>query len=130
MSTDSVPGSTVPGRDVAARGTWRSVLVVFGPSILLDLLLAASVIATALDKQSDPRQGRIARLLRRGTTASGASSASSGGISALDASGNLATFERPVVPLLVIAVVTIAALIMAHSRLLNQESGRTPSRVR
>jgi hypothetical protein len=49
-----------------------------------------------------------------------------GVISALDASGNLASFERPVVPLLVMAVVTIAALIMAHSRLLNQESERTP----
>ena len=54
----------------------------------------------------------------------------SGVIGALDASGNLTSFERPVVPLLVMAVVTIAVLIMAHSRLLNQESGRTPSRVR
>src|SRR5215207_2275756 len=53
-----------------------------------------------------------------------------GVISALDASGNLASFERPVGSLLVMAVVTIAALIMAHSRLLNQESERTPSRVR
>jgi len=53
-----------------------------------------------------------------------------GVISALDASGNLASFERPVGSLLVMAVVTIAALIMAHSRLLNQESARTPSRVR
>ena len=53
-----------------------------------------------------------------------------GMISALDASGNLASFERPVGSLLVMAVVTIAALIMAHSRLLNQESERTPSRVR
>jgi len=40
-------------------------------------------------------------------------------IRALDASGNLASFERPVVPLLVIAVVAIALLIVTHSRLLN-----------
>jgi hypothetical protein len=53
-----------------------------------------------------------------------------GVIRALDASGNLSNFERPVVPLLVMAVVAIAVLIIAHSRLLNQESGRTPSRIR
>jgi hypothetical protein len=53
-----------------------------------------------------------------------------GVIRALDASGNLATLERPVLPLLVMAVVAIAVLIVAHSRLLNQESGPTPSRVR
>src|SRR5215218_8032561 len=53
-----------------------------------------------------------------------------GVIRALDASGNLASFERPGVPLLVLAVVAIAVLIMVHTRWLNQESGPTPSRVR
>jgi hypothetical protein len=51
-------------------------------------------------------------------------------IQALGASDNLASFERPVVPLLVMAVVAIAVLILAHARLLNQEPGSTPSRVR
>jgi hypothetical protein len=59
MSTETAPGSTMP------KGTWRSVLVPFGPSVLLDLLLAASVITTALDKLPDPNRGRAARLLRR-----------------------------------------------------------------
>jgi hypothetical protein len=54
----------------------------------------------------------------------------SGVIGALDASGNLASFEHPVVSLLVTAVIAMALLIMAHSRLLNQESRPTPSRVR
>jgi hypothetical protein len=53
-----------------------------------------------------------------------------GVIQALDASGNLASFERPVVPLLVMAVVAIAVLILAHARLLSQEPGSMPSRVR
>jgi len=53
-----------------------------------------------------------------------------GVIEALDTSGILASFERPVVPLLAMAVVAIAALILAHARLLNQEPGSTPSRVR
>ena len=53
-----------------------------------------------------------------------------GVIQALDTSGILASFERPVVPLLVMAVVAIAVLILAHARLLNQEPGSTPSRVR
>jgi hypothetical protein len=53
-----------------------------------------------------------------------------GVIQALDASGNLASFERPVVPVLVVAVVAIAVLILAHARLLNQGPGSTPSRVR
>jgi hypothetical protein len=42
-----------------------------------------------------------------------------GVIQALGASGNLASFERPVVPLLVMAVVAITVLILAHTRLLN-----------
>lgn len=53
-----------------------------------------------------------------------------GVIQALDTSGILASFEHPVVPLLVMAVVAIAVLILAHARLLNQEPGSTPSRVR
>ena len=64
MSTDSVSKSTVHPRNEAAEGTWRSILVVFGPSILLDLLLAASVITTALGNLSDPHRGRVARLVR------------------------------------------------------------------
>lgn len=51
------PGST--------EGTWRSALVSFGPSVVLDVLLGASVIATALDALPDPSRGRAARLLRR-----------------------------------------------------------------
>src|SRR5918993_4452458 len=50
-----------------------------------------------------------------------------GVIEALDTSGILASFERPVVPLLVMAVVAIAVLILAHARLLNQGPGSTPS---
>jgi hypothetical protein len=54
-----------------------------------------------------------------------------GVIQALEASGNLASFERPVIPLLVMAVVAIALLIVAHIRVLkDQESGPRPSRVR
>jgi membrane protease YdiL (CAAX protease family) len=51
-------------------------------------------------------------------------------IRALDASGSLASFERPVVPLLVIAVLAIAALIAAHVLWLNPEAAPTPPRVR
>jgi hypothetical protein len=40
-------------------------LVTFGPSVVLDLLLAASVIAAALDKLSDPGLGTTARFVRR-----------------------------------------------------------------
>jgi hypothetical protein len=48
-----------------------------------------------------------------------------GVIQALDASGQLASFERPVIPLLVMAVVTIAVLITVHIFWLNV--GATPS---
>ena len=51
-----------------------------------------------------------------------------GVIRALDASGNLATFERPIVPLLVMAVVAVALLIAAHVLWIN--SGTAPPRVR
>lgn len=57
MSTQSMPGSSGPKRNVAAEGTWRSLLVTFGPSVVLDLLLAASLITTALGKLPDPRRG-------------------------------------------------------------------------
>jgi hypothetical protein len=65
MSTESAPRSTGPSRNVAAEGTWRSALVTFSPSVVLDLLLAASVIATALGRVPDPRRGTAARLVRR-----------------------------------------------------------------
>src|SRR3712207_2720668 len=51
--------STVP------KGTWQSLLVSFGPSAALDLLLGVCVAATALDGLPDPGRGRTARLLRR-----------------------------------------------------------------
>ena len=53
-----------------------------------------------------------------------------GVIGALDASGNLATFERPLVPLLVTAVVAIAVLIAAHVLWINSGTSPTPPRVR
>jgi hypothetical protein len=53
-----------------------------------------------------------------------------GVIRALDASGNLATFERPVVPLLVIAVVAIAVVTSMHALWLNPGAAPTPPRVR
>ena len=42
----------------------------------------------------------------------------------------LASFERPVVPLLVMTVVALALLIVVHSRLLREAPGPTPSHVR
>jgi hypothetical protein len=53
-----------------------------------------------------------------------------GVIGALDASGNLASFERPIVPLLVMAVIAIALLIAAHVLWLNSGAAPTPPRVR
>ncbi len=53
-----------------------------------------------------------------------------GVIRALKASGNLMNFERPVIPLFVTAVVAIAVLIVAHTRLLGHEVRETSSRVR
>ena len=53
-----------------------------------------------------------------------------GVIRALEASGNLSVFERPVIPLLVMAVLTIALLIAAHVLWLNSGTAPTPSRVR
>jgi hypothetical protein len=57
--SDPAPESTVPS------GTWRGLLVPVGPSLALDLLLGACVLATALDALPDPSRGRAARLLRR-----------------------------------------------------------------
>jgi hypothetical protein len=57
------PEATIP------KGTWRSLLVPFGPSVALDLLLGACVVATALGALPDPSRGRIARLIRRGASA-------------------------------------------------------------
>jgi hypothetical protein len=53
-----------------------------------------------------------------------------GVIGALEASGNLASFERPLMPVLVMAVVAIAALIAVHVLWLNSEAAPTPPRVR
>jgi hypothetical protein len=53
-----------------------------------------------------------------------------GVIRALEASGNLSVFERPVIPLLVMAVLAIALLIAAHVLWLNSGTAPTPSRVR
>jgi hypothetical protein len=53
-----------------------------------------------------------------------------GVIGALKASGNLASFERPVVPVLIMAVVAIVVLIAMHVLWLNAGSAPTPQRVR
>jgi hypothetical protein len=53
-----------------------------------------------------------------------------GVIRALEASGNLSAFERPIIPLLVMAVIAIALLIIAHVLLINSGTTPTPSRVR
>jgi hypothetical protein len=60
---EPAPGATVPS------GTWRSLLVTFGPSVALDLLLSACVVATALDTLPDTSSGRTARLLRLAASA-------------------------------------------------------------
>ena len=53
-----------------------------------------------------------------------------GVIGALKASDNLAVFERPILPLLVMAVVAIALLIALHVLWLNSGTAPTPPRVR
>jgi hypothetical protein len=53
-----------------------------------------------------------------------------GVIGALESSGNLASFERPIVPLLLMAVIAVALLIAAHVLWLNSGVTRTPQRVR
>ncbi|HET7269733.1 MAG TPA: CPBP family glutamic-type intramembrane protease [Rubrobacter sp.] len=53
-----------------------------------------------------------------------------GVLRALDASGNLSALERPVIPLLVMAVVAIAALIAVHVLWINPGAAPTPPRVR
>lgn len=54
----------------------------------------------------------------------------SGVIGALDASGNHSSFEHPVIPLLVMAVVAIAVLIAVHVLWINVGTAPTPPRVR
>jgi hypothetical protein len=53
-----------------------------------------------------------------------------GVIGALKASGNLASFERPIIPILIMAVVAIVVLIAMHVLWLNAGSAPTPQRVR
>jgi hypothetical protein len=53
-----------------------------------------------------------------------------GVIRALDASGNLSAFERPIVPLWIMAVVAVALLVAAQVLLLGSGTAPTPSRVR
>src|SRR5215216_1059318 len=53
-----------------------------------------------------------------------------GVIRALDATGNLSVFERPMIPLLVMAVIAIALLIAAHVFWINSGAAPTPTRVR
>jgi hypothetical protein len=53
-----------------------------------------------------------------------------GVIGALDASNDLAAFEHPIIPLLVMAVVALALLIAAHVLWLNSAAAPTPRRVR
>src|SRR5829696_5968048 len=53
-----------------------------------------------------------------------------GVVRALDASGKLSAFERPIIPLLVMAVVAIALLIATHVLWLSSGTAPTPPRVR
>lgn len=53
-----------------------------------------------------------------------------GVIGALEASGNLASFERPMIPVLIMAVVAVALLIAAHVFWINTGGAHTPPRVR
>jgi hypothetical protein len=53
-----------------------------------------------------------------------------GVIRALEASGNLTVFERPIIPLLVMAVIAVALLIAAHVLWHNSGAAPTPPRVR
>jgi len=48
----------------------------------------------------------------------------------LDTSGNLASFERPLIPALVTAAVAIAALIAVHVLWINTGGAPTPPQVR
>ena len=53
-----------------------------------------------------------------------------GVIRALETSGNLSVFERPIIPLLVMAMIATALLIAVHVLWLNSGATRTPQRVR
>lgn len=81
MSNESARDRTEGGRrpqvvaETSNRSSWRNttrsvrmVAVCFGPSVVLDLLLAASVAATASGALPDPNRGLGARLLRRVAT--------------------------------------------------------------
>src|SRR5215203_5218356 len=64
-----------PSGSEAQDGGWRNLArsvralaVSFGPSVVVDLLLAASVAATASGALPDPNRGLAARLLRRAAT--------------------------------------------------------------
>ena len=53
-----------------------------------------------------------------------------GVIRALETTGNLSVFERPIIPLLVMAVIAVALLIAAHVLWLNSGAAATPPGVR
>jgi hypothetical protein len=53
-----------------------------------------------------------------------------GVIGALEASGNVAVFERPIIPLLIMAVIAVALLIVAHVLWLDSAATPKPKRVR
>src|ERR671933_1327835 len=64
-----------PSGSEAQDGGWhnlvravRALAISFGPSVVLDLLLSASVAATASGTLPDPNRGLSARLLRRAAT--------------------------------------------------------------
>ena len=72
---DRTEGGHRAQEEEAPDRTWRNLVrsaralgVSFGPSVVLDLLLAASVAATASGALPDPSGGSIARLLRRAAT--------------------------------------------------------------
>lgn len=75
---DRTEGRHRPQDEGASDRTWRdlarsvrALAVSFGPSVVLDLLLAASVAATVLDALPDPARGLRARLLRRAAIVGG-----------------------------------------------------------
>jgi hypothetical protein len=47
-----------------------------------------------------------------------------------DPSRTASSFERPIIPLLVMAVIAVALLVAAHILWLNSEAAPTPQRVR
>ena len=72
---DQPEGGHQPQDEEASEGAWhnltrsvRALAVSFGPSVVLDLLLVASVAATVTGTLPDPNQGLSARLLRQAAT--------------------------------------------------------------